>query len=77
MELSIVKQRKEEEKRESSEEIIAIILPKEGKISVEDLGNLIGVKENGVKNIVKKNNVKYHKIVGKWIVDLEDLWNKT
>jgi len=46
-------------------------------MAVEDIANLLNVSVLSVKTVITNNNVKYHLIGRKWIVDLKDLWAKT
>ena len=59
------------------EKVVAVLIPEEGKMAVEDIANLLNVSVLSVKTVITNNNVKYHLIGRKWIVDLKDLWAKT
>ena len=59
------------------EKVVAVSIPEEGKMSVEDIANLLNVSVLSVKTVVNNNNIKYHLIGRKWVVDLKDLWLKT
>lgn len=60
------------------EELLAVVIPLEGKMLADDLAVLIKLKTtSAIKSIVVKKQVKHHKIGGKTVVDLEDFWKKT
>jgi hypothetical protein len=50
-----------------------IVLPKEGLISVEDLATYIRTTPGTLKSEIKKRNIPYLRISGKWLVKLEDI----
>ena len=65
------------ELRDEHGQLIAVVMPLQGKILIEDLGNMLRVTENTMKKIVKQHGIKHSYIGQKWVVDLEDFWSKT
>ncbi|RLI18106.1 hypothetical protein DRO54_10570 [Candidatus Bathyarchaeota archaeon] len=66
-----------EELRDENGQLIAVVMPLQGKILIEDLGNMLRVAETTMKKIVKQRGIKHSYIGQKWVVDLEDFWSKT
>ena len=64
-------------KTAKDENIIAAIIPRTGKMQVEDMANLLGMTAVTIKSVIQRNSIRYHRVGRKWIVDLEDFWKKT
>ena len=64
-------------KLSENENLLGIVLPEEGKMPVEDLCALLNIKTmKTVKKMVQEKKISYHKIGGKWVIDLADFWSK-
>lgn len=67
--------------KNGNEEIIAIFLPTGGKVAMNEFANALGVSQKLLQDHIEKKGIKVHKIsdrmVSKWVVDVEDFWNKT
>ena len=68
-------------KQKEGEKIVAVLLPEQGKITVEDLARASNVRADNIIKKIRDNNIKVHALSGNrtsnWIIDLEDFWAKT
>ena len=59
------------------EHVIAVVLPKQGIMSLIDLANILDLKTTAsLSENVKKHHIKHYKVGRKVLVDLEDFWLK-
>ena len=59
------------------ENIIAVVLPKQGIMSLIDISNVLDLKTTAsLSENIKKQHIKHFKIGRKVLVDLEDFWLK-
>ena len=59
------------------ENVIAVILPKQGIMSLIDLANILDLKTTAsLSENVKNKHIKHFKVGRKVLVDLEDFWVK-
>ena len=59
------------------ENVIAVVLPKQGIMSLIDMSNVLDLKTTAsLSENIKKLHIKHYKIGRKVLVDLEDFWLK-
>lgn len=59
------------------EHVIAVVLPKQGIMSLIDLANILDLKTTAsLSENVKRYHIKHYKVGRKVLVDLEDFWLK-
>lgn len=59
------------------ENVIAVVLPKQGIMSLIDMSNVLDLKTTAsLSENIKKQHIKHFKIGRKVLVDLEDFWLK-
>ena len=59
------------------EHVIAVVLPKQGIMSLIDLANVLDLKTTAsLSENVKNKHIKHYKVGRKVLVDLEDFWLK-
>ena len=59
------------------EHVIAVVLPKQGIMSLIDLANILDLKTTAsLTENIKKYRIKHYKVGRKVLVDLEDFWVK-
>ena len=64
--------------KKKEEELLGVVLPESGKMQVEDLCAFLNIKTlETIKALVREKKITYHRIGGKWVIDLEDFWKKT
>jgi len=65
-------------KVQKGEDLLAVVFPLEGKMQVDDLAVLLRIKSvSTLKKLITQRKIGFHKMGGKWVVDLSDFWAKT
>jgi len=66
---------KQDASGKDTEKIVAVVLPKEGLITIDDLGYITRLSVPSLKTALRANDVPIIKLSYKWIIDIRDLYN--
>jgi len=57
------------------EEVGAILLPEEGKMTVDDLAWCLKIYTDSLKSFIQRHRIPYTRIGRAWVIDLQSFWS--